>query len=219
MKFFISFFFFLFLNNPLLSEEFKAEYALKTKGLTIGKLYWSVNIQEESYETLIKLKNKGFLSGVLKFDGDYKVSGQNINNTLIPKEYDQKWSTSKKQRDVKIIFKDHKITDLKILPEETEAPRFEYLKLVGYNDPLTSFLNIMFKKESSKTIDGRRSYILTPLKKNNSTKIIIEKYQNLWADHKRNDLEFIEIFAKDKDGLPQKINIKFKGSVFSLIKI
>ena len=54
---------------------------------------------------------------------------------------------------------------------------------------------------------------------NNSTKIIIEKYQNLWADHKRNDLEFIEIFAKDKDGLPQKINIKFKGSVFSLIKI
>ena len=56
-------------------------------------------------------------------------------------------------------------------------------------------------------------------KDNNETiKISIENFQNIWADHKRNDLNYLEVFSKEDSILPEKINIKFKGSIFSLIK-
>ena len=112
-----------------------------------------------------------------------------------------------------------KIKEMTLSPIEQEVARIEYDKLENYNDPLTSFLNILFNQKPSYTIDGRRAYLLYPTKKENIVKISIKEYENIWADHKRNDLEYIEIFIEKDRHLPKKINIMFKGSVFSLNKI
>ena len=52
----------------------------------------------------------------------------------------------------------------------------------------------------------------------NNLKIKIENYKNIWADHKKNSLESIEI-VKNENLLPSIIKIKFKGLVFKLSKI
>ena len=52
----------------------------------------------------------------------------------------------------------------------------------------------------------------------NNLKIKIENYKNIWADHKKNSLESIEI-VKNENLLPTIIKIKFKGLVFKLSKI
>ena len=58
-------------------------------------------------------------------------------------------------------------------------------------DPLSSFLNLLSNKKS-KTIDGRRIYTMQESGSitDNSDRIIITiGLQNIWADHKRNDLK------------------------------
>ena len=89
----------------------------------------------------------------------------------------------------------------------------------NFNDPITSFLNIIFNNISSNTIDGRRTYLLAPKINKNKIKISIKKYINIWADHKRNDLEYIEISSENSPYLPKQVDIMFKGSVFSLKEI
>lgn len=125
----------------------------------------------------------------------------------------------KKEKVVKIIYKNSKIEKLTLSPNEKEKERINYKKLQNYNDPITSFLNILFNQKPSYTIDGRRAYLLNPIQKEQSIKISIKEYINIWADHKRNDLEYIEIFVEKDLSLPKKINIMFRGSVFSLNKI
>ena len=218
MKFFFSLVIFIFLTTLCLGQDFSANYTIKTKGLTIGQLYWEIKIFKEEYTTLIELKNKGLISAFYTFEGKYQTSGRYINKVFLPSEYTQRWVTNKKRRDVSLYFKKNKIYDLKIKPVEKELPRVVFKDREVYNDPLTSFINILLNDKQSKTIDGRRMYLMNPLKKNNSTKVIIEDYLNIWADHKRNDLEYLEIFKTKNNLLPKKLNIKFKGSVFSLTK-
>ena len=112
-----------------------------------------------------------------------------------------------------------KIVDLKIQPVEKELARINFLELEDYHDPLTSFLNIFLNNLDSKTIDGRRVYVLSPNKNNDYTKVFIKNYINIWADHNKNDLEYLEIFQNSGEDLPYKINIKFKGSVFTVKKL
>ena len=53
-------------------------------------------------------------------------------------------------------------------------------------------------------------------------KILIEDYVNIWADHKRNDLEYIEIKQEYGEGvfsMPEVIKIKFKGLLYKLRRI
>ena len=53
-------------------------------------------------------------------------------------------------------------------------------------------------------------------------KILIEDYVNIWADHKRNDLEYVEIKQEYSEGafsMPEVIKIKFKGLLYKLRKI
>ena len=79
----------------------------------------------------------------------------------------------------------------------------------------------------SKTIDGRRIYSLVvgeDSKKEGTItrKVLIKNYINIWSDHKRKDLEYIEIVQQineSVDLLPIIIKIKFKGIVFKLRKI
>ena len=86
-------------------------------------------------------------------------------------------------------------------------------------DPITSFTNILINPVPQKTIDGRRLYTLFPEKIESHLKIYINEFANIWADHKRNDLEYLEVERGKKNILPEKIIIKFKGSLFYLKKI
>ena len=219
MKLFFNLFFILFFfSQSLPSKNFLAEYQIKTKGIKIGSLVWELEVAENYYKTFMQLRNKGFLSSLYKFKGEYNSEGEVINNVFIPIEYNQSWTTKKKSRDVKIVFNNQKVYELHLDPPEKELPRIKYGDLEKYNDPLTSFINILLNDTPSHTIDGRRIYLMFPEKKKEHNKILIKEYANIWADHKRNDLEYLEIYQSQNSLLPKKINIKFKGYVFSLIK-
>ena len=138
---------------------------------------------------------------------------------LFPQEYSQVWKTKSKKREVEIFFENKKISKLILQPIEKEVARIDYFNLVDYMDPLSSFLNILINNSPSKTIDGRRTYTLNPSKNLKKNRILINNYNNIWADHKRNDLEYVEIFTnKAVSLLPPKVKIRFKDIVFELIK-
>ena len=207
------------IGEPIGSKEVQQSYNVKTKGITVGNLDWQLKLEKNTYKTIINLKSKGPLSLVYKFKGYYETKGIIKNDILIPEQYTQKWKTKNKQRNIDLIFEKNKIIDLKIQPKEKELKRINFLELEGYNDPLTSFLNIFLNNLDSKTIDGRRVYVLSPNKNNDYTKVLIKNYINIWADHNKNDLEYLEIFQNSEEYLPYKINIKFKGSVFVIKKL
>tara|TARA_X000000368_G_C23052758_1_gene722277 strand:- start:761 stop:1423 length:663 start_codon:yes stop_codon:yes gene_type:complete len=219
MKLTFSILFIVCMSFSLVGKELNTQYVVKTKGVVIGELFWNLKLSNKDYETTITLKNKGILSALYKFNGAYMANGKIIQKKLVPKIYNQMWKTKRKTRIVKIIFNDYKIKKLSIVPEEKELPRVQYEELQNYSDPLTSFVKIILYGGSSYTIDGRRIYKLVSDKSKNKKKILIKDYKNIWADHKRNDLEYLEIFFNNKeDVFPEKIKILFKGSVFSLIK-
>jgi len=207
------------ISQPSLAKEYNIEYNIKIKGLEIGSLFWHLELDLNKYTTEIKLNDHGIFSGLYKFRGKYKAAGKIKNSFLLPKEYNQIWETKSKKKVVEIIFEKNKISKLTLYPEETEVARINYYKLINYTDPFTSFLNILINNLPSKTIDGRRTYILSPTNSSKKNKILIKNYKNIWADHKRNDLEYIEIHKKNEFSLfPFKIKIKFKNIVFELTK-
>ena len=66
-------------------------------------------------------------------------------------------------------------------------------------------------------VDKEENYENSKIKK-----IFIKSFTNIWADHKRNDLEYIEIIQKNSDGallMPETLKIKFKGFLYKLRKI
>lgn len=215
MKFLFSFCFIFLYSSCIFGIEQKIKYIVKTKGIVIGELFWEIKINEKEYETNISLKNLGLLSKIYKFKGNYKTQGQIINNELMPKQYEQYWSTNKKTSLIKITFDSGNVIEVNVTPPEKEHSRINYKSLKNYKDPISSFINILLNKKSSYTIDGRRIYALT-LDKEEDNKIIIEKFSNIWADHKRNDLEYLKIEINQESILPKKITIKFKGSLFYL---
>ena len=221
-------FFFIFTNfSTLLAEDFKEAYVVEIGKVDIGKLFWDVNISDKNYKILIRLKSKGLLSKLYKFEGNYETKGSVVGGSLMPLKYKQFWLTKDKRREVEIAFNNHSIIGLEIFPQETEHARVEYAEIENHFDPLSSFLNILIGEKKSKTIDGRRIYSMVVKKKDgNETretkKILIEDYVNIWADHKRNDLEHLEIkqeYGEDAFSMPEVIKIKFKGLLYKLRRI
>ena len=198
-KFVVVFVFFVFTNfSVLFADDFKEAYVVEIGKINIGELLWDVKIYNDNYKILIRLKSKGFLSKLYKFEGSYEVDGSVVKGSLMPLKYKQSWLTKKKRREVEITFNNRSIIELEIFPHEKERARVEYAKIKNHFDPLSSFLNILTGKEKSKTIDGRRIYSMVVKKQDGyetreTKKILIEDYVNIWADHKRNDLEYVEI--------------------------
>ena len=219
--------FFVFTNfSTLFAEDFKETYVVEIGKIDIGRLLWDVKMSNDSYKVLIKLKSKGFLSKLYKFEGSYEAAGSVMKGSLMPLMYKQLWLTKKKRREVEIIFDNHSVIGLEIFPYEKEQARVEYNEIENHFDPLSSFLNILIGKKKSKTIDGRRIYSMMVEKQNNYAtgeikKILIEDYVNIWADHKKNNLEYIEIKQEYNEGafsMPEVIKIKFKGLIYKLRK-
>ena len=211
-------FFVIFVVNTSYANNFSAEYKVSTTGIKIGNFSWSLNINDNVYQTEINLKNSGIFSPLYKFEGSYLSAGVIENNIFKTKNYKQFWKTKKKTKIVKMLFDDYLI-ELKQEPIEEEKARVNLEGLYLYFDPITSFINILNGENEAKTIDGRRIYRLQKNEGEDGNVILkIEDYVNIWADHKRNDLKKIEFFIED-DLLPYEILIHFKERVFKLERI
>ena len=211
-------FFVIFVVNTSYANNFSAEYKVSTAGIKIGNFSWSLNINDNVYETEIKLRNSGIFSPLYKFEGSYLSAGVIENNIFKTKNYKQFWKTKKKTKIVKMLF-DNYLIELKQDPIEEEIARVDLEDLYLYFDPITSFINILHGKNEAKTIDGRRIYTLKQIESEGGNIVLeIEDYVNIWADHKRNDLKKIEFLVKD-DLLPYEILIHFKKRVFKLERI
>ena len=211
-------FFIIFVINTSYANNFSAKYKVSTTGIKIGNFSWSLNINDNIYQTEINLKNSGIFSPLYKFEGRYLSTGVIENNIFKTKNYNQFWKTKKKTKIVKMSFDDYLI-ELKQEPIEEEIARVDLEELYLYFDPITSFINILNGENEAKTIDGRRIYILKKNEGEDGNIILkIEDYVNIWADHKRNDLKKIEFFIEG-DLLPYEILIYFKERVFKLERI
>ena len=184
-------------------------------------MFWDLNKNDSTYKINIELKSRGLLSPLYRFRGSYAADGFLKNGFFTPISYTQEWITKKKKRNVQIAFKNHKVFSLMQQPIEKEIPRLDVFLLEDYLDPLSSFLKLLSGLSESKTIDGRRIYIFTLIEENkdeNKKTYGIKEYNNIWADHKRNDLEKISIIKKFNNYLPEAIYINFKEQLFSIIK-
>ena len=210
--------FLVFFISTSYANNFSVEYKVSTTGIKIGYFNWSLNINDDLYQTEISLKNSGVLSSLYKFNGKYLSSGVIENGMFKTQEYEQFWQTKKKTKVVNMFFDDYLI-ELIQKPKEKEVARINLNELYLYFDPITSFINILSGKNEAKTVDGRRIYTFKKSEDENEKIILkIEDYKNIWADHKRNDLKKIEFFTEG-DFLPHKIFIHFKKRVFKLEKI
>jgi len=211
-------FFIIFVINASYANNFSAEYKVSTTGIKIGNFSWSLNINDNIYQTEIILKNSGIFSPLYKFEGSYLSTGVIENNIFKAQNYKQFWKTKKKTKIVKMSF-DNYLIELNQEPIEKEIARVSLENLYLYFDPITSFINILNGENEAKTIDGRRIYTLKKNESEGGNIILkIEDYVNIWADHKRNDLKKIEFFIED-DFLPYEIHIHFKKRVFRLERI
>ena len=208
----------ILITNTLYANSFIVEYKVSTTGIKIGNFIWSLNIDDNFYQTEIDLKNSGIFTPIYKFEGKYHSYGIIEDKIFKTQEYKQFWKTKKRTKIVKMSFDDYLI-DLTQEPAEKELARVNLDELYLYFDPITSFINILNGANEAKTIDGRRIYILKKNEGEDGNIILkIEDYINIWADHKRNDLKKIEFFIED-DFLPYEILIHFKERVFKLERI
>ena len=208
----------ILITNTLYANSFIVEYKVSTTGIKIGNFIWSLNIDDNFYQTEIDLKNSGIFTPIYKFEGKYHSYGIIEDKIFKTQEYKQFWATKKRTKIVKMSFDDYLI-DLTQEPAEKELARVNLDELYLYFDPITSFINILNGANEAKTIDGRRIYRLKKNEGEDGNIILkIEDYENIWADHKRNDLKKIEFFIEDAL-LPYKILIHFKERVFKLERI
>jgi len=200
------------------AESFYKEFSIKVSGLKIGDLVWVLEIDNNNYSNDIKLKSKGLLSGIYKFEGNYFSKGIIVNNKLKPYTYNHVWKTNKTEKTMNLGFENNTLNSLNQTPYEKEKLRIDVFNIKHTKDPLSSFLEIIMGEASSLVVDGRRTYSMNAEfnKEENETVINISDYSNLWADHKRSKFEQISFEKKDGVLLPIKINIHFDGRVFKL---
>ena len=216
------------LSADLSAKKLEAFYKIELGIINVGSIKWRIDLDGDSYITSILLKDKGLLSGLYQFTGEYLSEGKILKGEFVSSRYKQFWETKKKTREVEILFNKEMVSVLILKPKENESPRVDYLRIRGLTDPLSSFLNILANNTNNfKTIDGRRLYKMSLDSKSIdgnvvSKKIFIKDYFNIWADHKRNDLKFIatkQDLSKEDVIFPKNIKINNKGLVFKLTKI
>ena len=207
----------VFSCGSLQSQEISAVYNVKTSGVKIGEFTWKLTVLNNYYEKKIDLRNSGIFSALYEFEGKYSSIGVINDSGFQATEYKQFWKTKKKTKFVEMKFNGY-LKKLSQTPKEKELSRINLRELKGYFDPITSFINILNGSNLAKTVDGRRVYVMKKITNNDSEKIVIEidKYKNIWADHKRNDLKKIEFLIGKQKFLPDKINVYFKDRVFKL---
>ncbi len=231
MKFLFNINFFLlliFFTNCVLSKDIKINlvesYDIEFGGVDIGRLNFQYLDSPKEYKISINIQDKGFFSGLYKFRGSYDVIGERENDLFYPLNYNQDWKTKKKNSIINIVFKNGFLRSLKISPEEKELARVNYVELEGHLDPISSFFSILRGAQKVSTVDGRRIYSMNVVdskivEKRIYKKIEIQNYVNIWADHKRKNLRYIEVVQSlESESLEMPLIIKIKLNNF-LIKL
>ena len=109
MKLFLNSFVFLFLFGwPVFGVEIKKSYVVKVGGIKIGELNWEIKIGSDEYSNKLSLKNKGFLSAIYRFNGEYFSEGLINKKGLIPKKYKHFWQTKKTIKNMELRFGESK---------------------------------------------------------------------------------------------------------------
>jgi len=206
------------MNSPVYAESFYKQFSIKVSGLKIGELVWALKIDNDNYSNDIKLKNKGLLSAIYTFEGEYFSKGKVVKNKPKPHSYSHVWKTNKAEKTMRLGFENNKLSSLKQTPYEKEKLRIDVFNIKESKDPLSSFLEIIMGETNSLVIDGRRMYTMSSNfnKKDNVTVVKISNYHNLWADHKRSKFEQINFKRKKGDLFPSNIDIYFDKKVFKL---
>jgi len=204
--------------GPVYGEGFYKEFNIRVSGIKIGKLFWTIKIDDTVYLNDLRLRSEGLLSSIYSFEGEYYSEGVVINNKLKPHKYKHVWKTKKIKKGMKLTFENDKLNSLNQTPYEKERLRLGVFNIKQTKDPLTSFLQIILGETSCLVIDGRRIYSMNAAfnKKNDETIVEISNYSNLWADHKRSKFEKITFKKKDGELFPLNIKIYFDGRVFKL---
>ncbi len=233
MKFLFSISFFLlliFCTNILFAENkttnMVESYDIEFGKVDIGKLYFQYLDSPKEYKISINIQDKGFFSGLYKFKGSYDVIGEKDNGAFYPTNYNQDWKTKKKSSLVNIVFKNGVLTSLEMSPEEKEFARVDFVGLKDRIDPISSFFSILGGALEVKTIDGRRIYSMNvvdskTVEKNIHKKIEIKDYVNIWADHKRKNIRYIEVVQNldsETSEMPLIIKIKLNNFLINLKK-
>jgi len=212
------FFFSFFLCGLVYGEDLHKEFTVKVSGIKIGKLVWTIKIDDTNYLSDLKLKSEGVLSGIYRFEGEYYSEGVVLKNKLKPNKYNHIWKTKKITKNMSLVFQGDKLKLLNQLPNEKEKLRVNVFGIKQSKDPLTSFLQILLGEKKSLVVDGRRTYTMSAVinEKTKETVVEISNYSNLWTDHKRRNFEKLTFEKKDGDFFPIKINIYFDGKIFKL---
>ena len=63
-------------SEKTFSKEFRAIYKIEIGSINIGSLDWVINIGTDNFRTSLLLKDKGVLSGLYKFSGEYVSEGK-----------------------------------------------------------------------------------------------------------------------------------------------
>jgi len=207
-----------FLCGLVYGEDLHKEFTVKVSGIKIGKLVWTINIDDTTYLSDLKLKSEGVLSGIYRFEGEYYSEGVVLKNKLKPNKYNHTWKTKKRTKNMSLVFQGDKLKLLNQIPHEKEKLRVDVFDIKESKDPLASFLQIILGEKKSLVVDGRRKYTMSAVinEKTKETVVEISNYSNLWADHKRRKFEKLTFKKKDGDFFPIKINIYFDGRIFKL---
>ena len=118
-----------FICSSVFGDEFYKKYTVKVSGIKIGELDWRVEINKENYFNQLKLKSKGLLSGIYRFDGEYFSEGVVENSKLKPKKYKHFWKTNKTIKNMSLFFKDEKLASLTQTPIEKEQLRIDVFNI------------------------------------------------------------------------------------------
>ena len=209
---------------PTKAETIKANYKINFGLFKLGHLSWEIDLEKNIYESKISLESRGLASGLYKFNGNYYSKGIIKKNIFVPTKYTQLWTTKKKVKKLELYFSNGWVYSLKIAPKENELPRINYLNLKNLKDPVSSLMNILNKSgDEFTTIDGRRVYVMKDGFKDAETRrVTLSDYKNIWADHNKNALEYLEIRRLKENNVsifPEIIKIKHQGFLFKLTKI
>ena len=74
----------IFFSSYILSKELNSEYIIEVGKINIGKLLWSITLDEAEYEIFIKLEDGGLFAGLYSFNGSYNTKGKIVNKNLVP---------------------------------------------------------------------------------------------------------------------------------------
>ena len=96
----------ILIANTSYANSFIVEYKVSTAGIKIGNFIWSLNVDDDFYQTEIDLKNSGIFSQLYKFEGKYLSYGIIEDKIFKTQEYKQFWTTKKKTKVVKMSFDD-----------------------------------------------------------------------------------------------------------------